>query len=138
MTKHSDVIERRNETKEMLMSGKNTQHIYNVISNKYGVSQSVVRLDITKCYAEVREYLNRNIEDVLATHIGRYERIFEMCMDLYNTKDAMKALESIEKLLRMHQQQPLIQFNQLNLENVDDKTLIEMVKKLSNDNETKG
>lgn len=135
MSKQADVLIRRNEVRELLLSGKNTQHIYSFIIEKYGVTKSVVMRDIAYTYSDVREYLNRNIEDVLATHIGRYERIYELSMDMYNTRDAMKALESIEKLLKMHTAQPLIQYNQLNLNNVDDKTLLDIVQQLKdNDN----
>ena len=130
MAKQGDVAYRRNQVREMLLSGKSSQHIYDVIMQVHGVSKSVVMKDITIVYAEVKDYLNRNVEDVLATHIGRYERIYEMSMDLMDVKNAMKALESIEKLLKMHTTQPLIQYNQLNLNNVDDKTLLDIVKQL--------
>lgn len=130
MAKQGDVAYRRNQVREMLLAGKSSQHIYDVIMQIHGVSKSVVMKDITTVYAEVKDYLNRNVEDVLATHISRYERIYEMSMDLMDVKNAMKALESIEKLLKMHTTQPLIQYNQLNLNNVDDKTLLDIVQQL--------
>jgi len=132
MAKQAEVVARRNDCKEMLLGGKSSNHIYTYISNRYGVTKSVVMKDISIVYGEVKEYINRNIEDVLATHIGRYERIYELCMDTGDAKNAMKALESIEKLLRMHAAEPLIQFNQLNLEGVTDKTLKEIVDNLRN------
>lgn len=135
MTKRANVAHRRNDVKEMLLGGKSSQHIYDVIMHRHGVTKSVVMKDITVVYGEVREYVNRQVEEVMATHIGRYERIYEMCMDVGNAKDAMKALESIEKLLRMHVNTPLVQFNQLNLEGVTDDTLRELVNNLKNDNQ---
>ena len=105
--------------------------------NEYQVSKSTVERDITIIYRELRVYVEKAKEDIIAEHIGKYDKIFEDCMSIGNTRDALKALKQKEELLKYHRNEPLIaiQNNTMNLDAIgtqDLLTAIEDLKKLQN------
>ena len=138
MARTTDIVisERRDLVMKRLVSGKHTRDIIAEIRDRYGVSRQTVEKDITIIYKEIREYTNRNIDDVLTIHIQRYEHVYERCLEMYNYSDALKALAAIEKLLRMHQDTPLIavQQNTLALDGMTTPQIIEAIKALKNEN----
>ena len=111
----AEVAARQKDVREMLLQGKGTSHIISYMNGNYGVSRSTVENDITKVYGDLRKYIERNIDDVISEHIGKYDLIFEQCMDVMDVKNAMVALKQKETLLRMHIQQPLVHVTQQSL-----------------------
>ena len=141
MARTTDLVitERRDDTCKMLIGGKHTRNIIAAMREKYGVSRQTVERDITLIYREIREYTSRNVEEVLSMHIQRYEDVYEKCMEMYNYGDALKALAAIEKLLKMHQDTPLIaiQQNSLALDGMSTPEIMEAIKALKHETDNK-
>ena len=137
MARTTDLViaERRDEVCKMLISGKHTRNIASHIREKYGVSSKTVERDITIIYAEIKDYTSRNLDEVLSMHIQRYELVFEKAYEMMDYGNALKALAAIEKLLRMHQDVPLvaIQQNTLSLDGLSTPQIIEAIKALRNE-----
>jgi len=108
----SEIVERRNDVMEMLLKGNTTYNIYQTIHNRYSVSRPTVDRDISKCYDEIKKNYERELPEVIATHIGKYDKIHSMAMELYDFRSAIASLQAIEKLLKLHVDQPLIAIQQ--------------------------
>ena len=115
------IVERREDVMASLLRGHSTGEIARVIIDRYGVSLVTVNRDISHCYAEIKEKYHRNLPDVIATHVSKYEEIHKTAMELLDLRSAIAALGAIEKLLKLHVEQPLVllQQNNLNLEGFD-------------------
>jgi hypothetical protein len=122
---------------KLLVSGKPTRMIATTISNKWGCSAKTVERDITITYKEIKAYTQRKFDDVLGTHIARYERVYEQAMEMMDYANAIKALQATEKLLKMHEDTPLvaIQQNSLNLDGMSTTQIIEAIKVLKHGNQ---
>jgi len=134
----ASVTLRQNDVRDMLLKGKSTSYIIAYVNNQYGVARSTIERDITIIYRQLRVYVEKAKEDIIAEHIAKYDKIFEDCFELCNYKDSLKALKQKEELLKYHRNEPLIavQNNTFNLENVSDATLlksIEEIKKMKNE-----
>ena len=137
----AEVAIRQTDVRDMMLQGKSTSHIIAYIGNTYGIARSTIERDITIVYRHLRTYLEKNKDDIIAEHIGKYDKIFEDCFELANYRDALKALRQKEELLKYHRNEPLIavQNNTFNMENVSDDVIlksIENLKKLKNESGT--
>lgn len=140
MNNKIELDQRQSEVREMLLSGKASTHICNVISKQYGVSKKSIERDITICYRELRRYIEKAKEDIISEHIGKYDKIFNDCMDVMNHRDALRALKQKEELLKYHRNEPLIavQNNTFNMENISTDDLLKAVEELKTiDKDTK-
>jgi hypothetical protein len=128
----AEVALRQNDVKEMLLQGRSTTYIIAYVMNQYKIGRSSVERDITIVYRELRQYFERAKDDIISEHIGRYDRIFEQCMELGNYRDALKALRQKEELLKYHKNEPLIaiQNNTMNVDSISDEVLLESIKNL--------
>ena len=127
----AEVAVRQKDVRDMLLGGKSTSHIIAFLNSNYGVARSTVERDITQIYGELREYMERGIEDIIHEHVAKYDHIYELCMDTGDAKHAMLALKQKETLLRMHVQQPLINVTQQTL-NLNQVGTLEELKQLLN------
>jgi hypothetical protein len=130
---------RRTDVKDMLMQGKNKQHIVSYMSSNYGIGLSTIESDITAVYLDLKEYIIKHKDDIIGEHIGRYEHIFEICLDVGNTDGAMKALLQKEKLMKLHDAPVAINLqvnnNTLNVENIISNATVEELLKLKEKND---
>lgn len=133
-TSDSIMTVRQDEVRDMLLQGKSTASIIKDIGSKYRIARSTIERDITIVYKQLRIYIEKSREDIIAEHIAKYDRIFEQCMDIYDYRDAMKALRQKEELLKYHRNEPIIaiQNNTMNMENVSDSAIIDAIEKLRN------
>lgn len=128
----ASVVLRQNDVRDMLLKGKSTSHIIAYINNQYGVARSTIERDITIIYRQLRVYVEKAKEDIIAEHIAKYDKVFEDCYEVCNYRDALRALKQKEELLKYHRNEPLIavQNNTFNLENVTDAALMKALEEL--------
>jgi len=116
----AQIIERREDVMTSLLRGHSTGEIARVIRESYGCSLVTVDRDISWCYEEIRQKYDRDIPEVIATHIAKYTEIHKAAMQLGDFRSSIAALQAVEKLLKLHVEQPLVllQQNNLNLESL--------------------
>lgn len=125
MGNQTEIIERRDDVMTSLLRGHSTRDIINVIGSTYGVSRVTVERDITHCYAEIKKKYQRDLPEIISTHIAKYEEIHKAAMGMGDFRSAINALQAIEKLLKLHVEQPLVLLQQNNL-NLQDMSLNEL------------
>jgi hypothetical protein len=101
-TSIAEIATRRKDVKDMIMQGKGKQHIVAYITGNYGIRLSTIENDITIVYKDLKEYIIKHKDDVISEHIGRYDHIYEICLEVGNTDGAMKAMLQKEKLMKLH------------------------------------
>jgi hypothetical protein len=131
MASKQEILERQDDIMGMLLRGNSTINIIKIIQSQYGVSKATIERDVSKCYDIIRKNYERDISDVISTHIGKYEEIHRAAMGLGDFRSAIQSLQAIEKLLKLHVDQPLVSLQQnnlnLNLEKVSYKELRELL-----------
>ena len=63
------MAKRQREVAEMLINGTQTRDIVTFMHDKYNVSKVTVERDVTEAYKWIRQYIVRNVDDVLSLHI---------------------------------------------------------------------
>jgi len=129
-TTNVEIDKRRDTVTEMMVDGKPTRSIVAYIQSAYGVSKSTVEKDITMAYESLRGYVKRNIDDIVAVHVNRYEKVYDKACEAYDFRSAIQALQAIEKLLKIHADQPLvaIQNNVMSFDGMSTQEIIENIK----------
>jgi len=132
----SRVEERREKVTDLLVMGKSTGYIVKVIGDEYDIKRGAVEKDISLCYVGIKKYTTRNLDDVLALHIRRYENVHDKAIEMYDFRSAIAALQAVEKLLRMHVEQPLvaIQHNTLALDGMSTADIMDAITTLKEKN----
>ena len=133
MANQSEIVERREDVMTRLLRGQATSIILKATMGDYGVARVTVERDITHCYGEIRKKYERDLPEVISTHIGKYEEIYKQAFEMYDFRSAIASLQAIEKLLKLHVEQPLIMLQQNNLK-LDNMTLDELQGLLSQSN----
>jgi len=128
----AEVAIRQTDVRNMMLQGKSTSHIIAYMGETYKIARSTTERDITIVYRHLRTYLEKAKDDIIAEHIGKYDKIFEDCCELANYRDALKALRQKEELLKYHRNEPLISFqnNTINMDNVTDDVLIKSIENI--------
>jgi len=133
MSNQSEIVERREDVMTSLLRGWRTADIIKATTTNYNVSKVTIERDITHCYAEIRKKYEREIPDIISNHIAKYEEIHRAAMELGDFRSCIAALQAIEKLLKLHVEQPLIAI-QNNTVNLDNLSLHELQELLSETN----
>lgn len=120
--------ERIAETAAMLLNLESRRFIVDELSAKYNITPKSCDRIISAAYAYIRENYRTDRESIVIKHLEFYYDLAKKYKDV-DPKAALKAMEQIEKLLKLHQDQPLIQQNtlNLNLENVTDEQLMKAI-----------
>ena len=118
--KKQEVATRRDDVMTHLLKGHKTRDIIEEITTKYEVSRSTVELDLTYSYAMVNESYDPDLPDRINKHVLKYNQVFYSALAKKDHKSCIMALNSIERLLHLTADVPLvaIQNNSLNLENM--------------------
>ena len=132
MTKQLDISRRREEVLQLLMNFKGHSYIQDYIQSKYDVGKKSVERDITIAYETIKNDYPIDTQSIVEKHIAMYYDLANQAKEQYDAKGAAAILEKIEKLLKLHQPDVVInnntQNNTLNLENIS----VEELKKLLN------
>lgn len=108
----AEVEARRSDVYEMLMQGKSKPFIVSYCATNWNVRLSAVEKDIAAVRDELNKEFQKQKNDIIATHVARYENLYRFYMDEgtppddlnlhYDPEKAAKMLERKEKLLRLH------------------------------------
>lgn len=120
-------------TAALLLNLKSRRTIIDELVKKYNIQPKSCDVIISHAYAYIRDNYKTDRESIIIKHLEFYYDIATQWRDL-DPKASLKAMEQIEKLLRLHQDLPLIQNNTLNLnmENVSDEQLIKAIENMKN------
>ena len=132
MTKQLEISKRREDVLEQLMNYKGHSYIQDYIQKKYGVGKKSVERDITIAYETIKKDYPIDTQTIVEKHIAMYYDLANTAKEQYDAKGAAAILEKIEKLLKLHSPDVVInnntQNNNLNLENIS----VDDLKKLLN------
>lgn len=106
--------ERVVETAAMLLKFKSRRYITDYLTAKYGIKIRTCDGIITHAYEYIRNNYPIDRETIIVTHLEFYYDIAMQWKDL-DPKASLKALDQVERLLKLHQDVPLIQNNTLNM-----------------------
>lgn len=107
--------ERMKVVVEMVMKGNTRHEIITHCEKEFGISVSAIDNLTLKCNKYIRENYNHDPLLIINTHINKYQEIIKD-WDGVDPKAQIAALQAIEKLLRLHNADVLVQNNTLKLD----------------------
>ena len=118
--KQEEIASRRDDILTHLLKGHKTADIKVDIAKRYDCSTSTVELDLTHCYAEIKNNSDPDLPENVNKHLMKYNQVFSSAMASKDHKAAIQALQGIERILHLHNEVPLVmlQQNNLNLESL--------------------
>ena len=111
-----EIVDRREGVMTSLLRGSHTRDIIKTGITQYGVSRATIERDISHCYDVIKTEYQRELPVLISTHIGKYEEIHRSALDGNDHRSAIAALQAIEKLLKLHVDQPLVAIQNNNLD----------------------
>ena len=119
-----DTLIQTREVAAMLLTARPRSEIIEHCCNKYGVQESSVAAIVTRAYRYIQETHALDKEGIVHTHVQHYYDIYRTALALGDSRGAVQALNSIEKLLKLTND-VLVQNNSLTV-NLKDLTLTEL------------
>jgi len=114
----------------MLLTLKSRRSIEDELTSKYNIQRRSCDKIITQAYAYIRDNYKTDRESVVTKHIEFYYDLAMQHKDI-DPRAALKALEQVEKLLKMHVDNPIVAIqNNYNMEAVSDEVLIKKIEEL--------
>lgn len=109
-------MDRIRECAAMLLTSRPRSEIIAHFTEKYGVQESSVANIVTNAYRYIAETHNHEREGLVMSHIEKYYDVYRMSISLGDSRGAVQALNSIEKLLKLVIPETAIQNNNFNLD----------------------
>ena len=103
------------EILDLLLQGKSNNEIALIMMEKYKLKRGTVNNLITRAYKTIRTNYDVEIDNIIHKHIHMYYDIMNDAKQLGDSSARIKALQAIEKLLKVTSDAPIIQQNTLNL-----------------------
>lgn len=122
------------EILDLLLQGKSNNEIALIMMEKYKLKRGTVNNLITRAYKTIRTNYDVEIDNLVHKHIHMYYDIMNDAKQLGDSSARIKALQAIEKLLKVTSDAPVIQQNTLNL-NLKELSKDEIKEMLGLDNE---
>ena len=122
------------EILDLLLQGKSNNEIALIMMEKYKLKRGTVNNLITRAYKTIRTNYDVEIDNLIHKHIHMYYDIMNDAKQLGDSSARIKALQAIEKLLKVTSDAPIIQQNTLNL-NLKELSKEEIKEMLGLDNE---
>jgi len=97
-------LQRDNDILAMLLDGRPTREISDLLQTKYGIKHSSATVFISQCRQEIKRKQEFELNNVISIHIHRYEEIYKQLMELGMEGLAMNALRAKEKMMGFHRQ----------------------------------
>lgn len=119
-----DTIFQTREVAAMLLTARPRSEIIEHCCTKYGVTEGTVATIVTRAYKYISETHQIDREGLVNTHIQHYYDIYAQSKQLGDSRGAIAALNSIEKLLKLTADNQVTN-NTLNV-NLKDLTLNEL------------
>lgn len=122
------------ETAALLLKFKSRRFIVDHLTSTYHIQPRSCDAIISNAYAYIKDNYKTDRESIVIKHIEFYYDL-AMKWESVDPRASLKALEQVEKLLKLHQDQPIIQSNTLNLnmENITDEQLKQAIESIKRD-----
>ena len=117
-------MDRIREVAAMLLTSRPRSEIIAYCCTNYGIQEESVRNLVTRAYEYIAATHGHEREGLVQAHIEKYYDVYRMATSLGDSRGAIQALNSIEKLLKLTND-TLIQNNSLTV-NLKDLTLTEL------------
>ena len=86
----------------MLMDGKKPEEIIPYVMDKYRLAKSTAHAELSKARQSIKGMKREQIENIVLTHLDRYEFIYARLVEINANLHALGALKQKEELLGMH------------------------------------
>ena len=129
-----DTMLQTREVAAMLLTSRPRSEIIEHCCDKYGIQESSVAAVVTRAYEYIRDTHSHERDGLVASHIEKYYDVYRTAMSLGDSRGAIQALNSIEKLLKLVAPETAIQNNNINLD--VSKLTVEELKELINPKST--
>lgn len=103
------------EILDLLLQGKSNNEIALIMMDKFKLKRGTVNNLITRAYKTIRSNYDVEVDNIIHKHVGMYYQIMNDAKQLGDSSARIKALQAIEKLLKVTSDAPIIQQNTLNL-----------------------
>lgn len=103
------------EILDLLLQGKSNNEIALIMMDKFKLKRGTVNNLITRAYKTIRSNYDVEVDNIIHKHVGMYYQIMNDAKSLGDSSARIKALQAIEKLLKVTSDAPIIQQNTLNL-----------------------
>lgn len=107
--------ERTKEVAELMLTGVSRQVINNHCVTKYGLAVNSVNHLVFDAYAFIRDNYEVDKTAIVSTHIKLYYDLYINSLQNNDRKSALKSLEQIERLLKLHSPEVAIQNNNVTI-----------------------
>ena len=114
-TKATSMIQVR-ECAAMLLTSRPRSEIIEYFTTKYGYAETSVTSIVTHAYKYIAETHGHDREGLVMSHIEKYYDVYRLAVSLGDSRGAIQALNSIEKLLKLVMPETAIQNNNINLD----------------------
>lgn len=109
-------IERTRECAAMLLLCRSRSEIIEHFCTKYGLKETSVANIVTNAYKYIAQTHAVDREGLVYTHIEKYYDVYRLAIQLGDSRGAVQALNSIEKLLKLVLPDTAIQNNNITLD----------------------
>lgn len=132
------VSARTEEVAVMILELKSRKYIEDMLMDKYNIKKSTVCHIVANAYKLIKNNYPVDRESIVSTHLNHYYKLAADAAAILDVKGSVAALQAIEKLLKLHTENPLVQMNSLNiqLDSVSTEDLIGAIKKITEESKT--
>ena len=109
--KQAEMAQRRTRCIELLLDGEKYSEIGIILAKEFDIKKTLGIAEIAKARTDILEWKNQNINEIIDTHIQRYEEMFVLCNESGLDLIAMRILKAKEKLIGFHKESRNIQIN---------------------------
>lgn len=110
------VLQRVRQVAAMLLLAKPRSEIIDFVCTNYGVQESSVNNIITQAYKYIAETHKMDRDGTVALHLEYYYEIYNNAKSMGDSRGAILALNSIEKLMKLTPPENATQNNNFNLD----------------------
>lgn len=94
--------QRLNDIIGMILDGRPREEIFSYITTKYDVNKSMADNLIVDAHQEIFKQEQIELDDIITSHVERYEELYTKLIELKAERIAMEALKGKEKLIQLH------------------------------------
>lgn len=99
---HLVIAQRTNDIIQMVLDGKSSKEITKIISDKFDIIPASAYNLIVAANKEIMSRKQYELDDLINSHVDRYEEIYAKLTEIKAFSIAMTALKQKEKLIGLH------------------------------------
>lgn len=97
-----EAAQRLNDVMGMILDGRPREEVEKLLVEKYEVGRASVAKIISEAYREIYKQEEIQLDDIITSHVERYEDIYSKLIEIKADKLAMDALKAKEKIIQLH------------------------------------